>query len=214
MLWAKEYQSLSAIQETIVHFIQANIDTRQDHEISVNRLDNRLKLEKCSVPLEAYSHATSIEAGILSIGVRCNGQQKWSLFNSAKLTFYQSVLTLKHSLRRNSLIRQDDIVIEKQSTTHLRRGYFTDYPQIANKLTTRHLQAGTILNPAHLTTQKLIKKGEQVTILASSPSFSIKMPGRALMDGGLGEQIRIKNNKSKKIIEGTVIKAGIVSVNY
>ena len=201
-LWAKEYQSLDAIQETIVHFIQANIDTHQDHDISVNRLDSRLKLGKCSVPLEAYSHANHLEAGTLSIGVRCHGKPSWSLFNSAKLTFYQQVLTLKQSLKRNTIIRAEHIIIEKQATNQLRRGYFTDYQQVANKLTTRHLHVGTVLNPTHLTTQKLIKKGEQVTILASSPAFSIKMPGRALMDGSLGEQIRIKNSKTKKIIEG------------
>jgi flagella basal body P-ring formation protein FlgA len=40
------------------------------------------------------------------------------------------------------------------------------------------------------------------------------MSGKALMSGSLGERIRVKNNKSKKIIEGTITKAGTISVNY
>jgi flagella basal body P-ring formation protein FlgA len=211
---ANDYQSLSAIQDTVVHFIEANIDTSQDYAIHVNKLDSRLKLPKCTIPLEAYSNNDRFDAGVLSIGVRCNGQQKWALYNSAKLTFYQQVLVLKRSLKRNSLVDADNVVLKKYPSTKIRRGYFTQYQQIKNQLTTRNIRAGTILQPAHLSTPKLIKKGQQVIIHASSSAISIKMPGRALMDGSLGQQIRIKNSKSKKIIEGTVVKAGIVSVNF
>ncbi len=211
---ANEYQSLSSIQETVVHFIQANIDTSQDHDIRVNKLDSRLKLQKCTVPLEAYSNNDRFDAGVLSIGVRCHGKHKWALYNSAKLIFYQQVLVLKRSLKRNSLVDTDNVVLKKYPSTKIRRGYFTQYQQIKNQLTTRNIRAGTILQPTHLRTPKLIKKGEQVIIHASSSSISIKMSGRALMDGSLGQQIRIKNSKSKKVIEATVVKAGIVSVNF
>ena len=213
-LSAKEYQSIDGIQAAIVQFIQNNIDTSQEYTIRTKKLDSRLKLPKCTTPLETYSHKNQIVAGLLSIGVRCNGKHRWSLFNSAKLTIFKKVLMLKHDLKRNAIISKENVSLEKLSTTKLHRGYFTDYKQIKNLLATRNLRAGVILRPSHLTTARLVKKGEKVTILASSPSFSIKMHGRALMDGSLGEQIRVKNNKSKKIIEGTIIKAGIISVNY
>ena len=211
---AKEYQSLNSIQSTVTQFIQANIDTSQDYEITVHKLDNRLKLPKCTVPLEAYSNNKRFDAGTLSIGIRCNGTQKWSLFNSAKLMFYQQVLVLKHNLKRNSVISADNVALKKYPSTKIRRGYFTDYQQIKNQLATRNLRAGIILQPTHVTKPKLVKKGDQVIIQATSSAISIKMPGQALMDGSLGQQIRIKNSKSKKIIAATVIKAGIVSVNF
>lgn len=214
MLYAQEYQSLQAIQTAITQFIEANIDTSQEYEIQLNKLDSRLKLASCSTPLETYSHNKKIEAGILSIGVSCNGEQKWSLFHSAKLTTYTNVLVLKQALKRNTAISQNNIILVKKPTNRLRRGYFTNYQQIKNQLTTRNLQAGTILQPAHITHPQLIKKGERVTIHAFSSSFSIKMSGKALMSDSLGERIRVKNNKSKKIIEGTITKAGTISVNY
>ncbi len=214
VLYAQEYQSINAIQTAIAQFIEANIDTSQAHEIIVNKLDSRLKLANCSAPLEIYSHNKQIEAGILSVGVRCNGEQKWSLFHSAKLTQYINVLTLKQALKRNTVISQDNVTLVKKSTNNLHHGYFTDYQQIKNQLTTRNLQAGDILQPYHLTQPQLIKKGEQVIIHAFSPSFNIRMSGQALMSGSLGEKIQVENNKSKKTIEGTITKAGVVSVNY
>jgi len=214
MLYAQEYQSINAIQTAITQFIEANIDTTQEYEIQLKKLDNRLKLANCSVPIETYSNDKQIEAGIFSIGVRCNGKQKWSLFHSAKLTIYINVLALKQALKRNTIISQNNIVLVKKSTSRLRHGYFTNYQQIKNQLTTRNLRAGTILQPSHITHPQLIKKGEQVTIHAFSSSFSIKMSGKALMSGSLGEKIKVKNNRSKKVIEGTITKAGTVSVNY
>lgn len=213
-LQAQEYQSIESIQSAVINYIQENIDTQQEHTIKVKRMDSRLKLTKCSTPLETYSHKTEISAGLLSIGVRCNGAHKWSLFSSAKLTIYKQVLMTNHSLKRNTIISKNDVSLVKKSTKKLHHGYYTDFKQIDRQHTTRRLHAGTILQPAHLAVAKLIKKGEKVVILASSPAFSIKMPGRALMDGSIGEQIRVKNSKSKKIIEGTVIKAGTISVNY
>jgi len=214
MLYAQEYQSINTIQTAITQFIEANIDTTQEYEIQVNNLDSRLKLANCSAPLEIYSHNKKLEAGILSIGISCNGEQKWSLYHSAKLTIYINVLALKQALKRNTAISQNNIVLVKKSTSKLRHGYFTNYQQIKNQLATRNLRTGTILQPSHITHPQLIKKGEQVTIHAFSPSFSIKMSGKALMSGSLGERIKVKNNRSKKVIEGTITKAGTVSVNY
>jgi len=213
-LAAKEYQSLDAIQAAVVKYIQTNIEPNQEYTINAKKLDSRLKLARCNTPLETYSHKGRVSAGVLSIGVRCNGKHRWSIYSSAKLTLYKQVLVLNHNLKRNTPISKESVSLIKKSTKKLRLGYFTDYQQINNQLTTRNLHAGAILQPAHLTTPKLIKKGEKVTILAASRVFSIKMPGRALMDGSMGEQIRVKNSKSNKIIEGTVIKAGFISVSY
>ncbi len=214
MLYAQEYQSINSIQTAITQFIEANIDTTQEYEIQLNKLDSRLKLANCSTPIEAYSNDKQIEAGIFSIGVRCNGKQKWSLFHSAKLTVYINVLALKQALKRNTVISQNNIVLVKKSTSKLRHGYFTNYQQIKNQLAARNLRTGTILQPSHVTHPQLIKKGEQVTIHAFSSSFSIKMSGKALMSGSLGERIKVKNYRSKKVVEGTITKVGTVSVNY
>jgi len=209
---ASPYQSLTEIETTVRQYILEHIDIKQDFEIDVHRLDTRLKLAKCTVPLEAYSQKKKLSAGSLSIGIRCNGKQRWSLYNPAKLTLYTTVLTLKHNIKRHTTIQASDVSLEKRSK-RLSQGFFTHYTQIKGKMSTRNLQAGIILRKSHLFTPKLIKKGDKVSIIAESAAFKIQMSGYALTGGRLGEQIRVRNSRTNKVIEGTITKLGVVSVN-
>jgi len=211
--FAKEYQQISSIKKVITQYILNNIDTQQDFEITVTSLDNRLKLPKCTIPLETYSRYSTLKAGSLSIGVRCRGKQPWSLYNSAKLKIYKSVLVLKENIGRNTLITADLVTFERKANTKLSRGYFTDFSPLQGAISIRHLQAGAVLRPTQFISQKLIKKGDKVTIRAKSKSFTIQMSGHALSDGKLGDQIRVKNSRTKKIVEGTVVEIGVISVN-
>jgi len=211
--FAKEYQPMSSIKKAITQYILDNIDTQQDFEITVNSLDDRLKLPKCNLPLETYSRHSTLKAGSLSIGVRCRGKQPWSLYNSAKLNIYKSVLVLKDNMGRNTLIRPELVTSARKANIKLSRGYFTDFSQLQGSISVRNIQAGTVLRPAQFISPKLIKKGDKVTIRANSKSFTIQMSGHALSDGKLNQQIRVKNSRTKKIIEGTVIEAGVISVN-
>ena len=51
-----------------------------------------------------------------------------------------------------------------------------------------------------------------VVISARSGTLSVKMPGEALSDGGLSEQIRVKNLNSKRVIRARVTAPGQVEV--
>ncbi len=212
-VFAKEYQSVESIEKKITQFILNNIDTTQDFKIEVHHLDSRLKLPKCSIPIEAYSRKATLKAGILSIGIRCKGDHPWGLYNSAKLSIYKSVLVLTQSLSRHTLVTIDHVTNERRPSNKLSRGFFTHFTQINGSISARNLQAGSILRPSQIITQKLIKKGDKVTISAKSKSFKIHMSGHALMGGRLGDTIRVKNSKSKKIVEGTITAAGVISVN-
>ncbi len=123
------------------------------------------------------------------------------------------MLVLKQGLSHNTLIDKNHIAYERKPLNKLSRGFFTSFAQIKGSISVRHLQADSILRPSQFITQKLIKKGDKVTILAKSKSFRIHTFCHALMDGRLGDTIRVKNSRSKKIIEGTVIESGVISVN-
>jgi len=65
-----------------------------------------------------------------------------------------------------------------------------------------------------MTEPKLIKRGEKVIIKVNSPNLEISVAGIALMDGVKNQNIRIKNIKSKQIVQATVVKQGQVVVSY
>lgn len=59
----------------------------------------------------------------------------------------------------------------------------------------------------------MVCKGDLVTIFAKTGTLTIKTTGFALQDGNVGEQIRVKNQKSGKTISARVQDVKSVAVN-
>jgi len=58
----------------------------------------------------------------------------------------------------------------------------------------------------------VIKRGDQTVIAAGNANFSVRMTGKALQDGAVGEQIRVQNLASKRTIHGDVQADGTIAV--
>ena len=58
----------------------------------------------------------------------------------------------------------------------------------------------------------LVHRGDEVVILASIGGLQVRVKGKALKDAALGERLPVRNTNSKRIVEGTAIEAGVVSV--
>ena len=76
----------------------------------------------------------------------------------------------------------------------------------------RALSEGTELRPTMLKKPVVIKRGDQTVITAGSGGLLVRMSGKALEDGVLGEQIRVQNLTSKRTIQGEVQSDGSVSI--
>jgi len=77
----------------------------------------------------------------------------------------------------------------------------------------RRLPQNRIVKANYVKAQTLVKRGEIVNIVAKNSGYSVKMSGTAMSSGAKGERIQVKNLSSQRVIEGTVIETGIVSIN-
>jgi flagella basal body P-ring formation protein FlgA len=207
-------QNLEAIKLAIVDYLSSQISDKRDHEIVVAPIDPRLRLPKCTKPLEISVHRGRIKPGRNSIGVRCKGKETWNIFHSAAIKIFKDILVLKRSVRRGEIITPQHLTIEKKEISRFRENYFTDPRQVINKQATKNLSAGKIISDKYFTEATLIKRGQKITIASRSPSFSIQMSGQAMKNGIKGQRIPVKNENSRRIIEATVIKPGLVSVDF
>lgn len=208
-----ETQSIASIQGAISRFINAEFRETQEFEFSVSHIDPRLQLPACPQTLQVFSQRGSLKAGANSIGIHCDGDRKWTIYTVAQIKAFKKVLVLSQPLRRGAILSKRHLTIKSRDIADLRQGYLTAPKLIIGKQAKRNLASGTVINSTHFVEPKLIKRGEKVTIQATSPYFSISMTGIALMDGSKGQPIRVKNIKSKRIIQATVINPGLVSVN-
>jgi flagella basal body P-ring formation protein FlgA len=205
-------QEHATILGAIRRHIESNFRQPADnHEIEIAPLSPRLQLPECAQPLEVFRQPGSRDLGHLSMGVRCRGQPEWTIYHRAYVRMYRQVAVLNRAVKQGELLGADAVDLEKRDLAQLRGGYLTP-EQIIGKPARRTLPAGTVLNPDHLAAIKLIRRNQQVAIQARNPGFEIRMNGVALMDGQPGQRIRVRNEESKRIVEGLVVGEGVVSV--
>jgi len=209
-------QSHESILTALREFVESNFrhrDESHEVEVEVAPLDSRLRLAECSQPIQAFYPPGHQDIGHVAVGVRCQGTQPWSIYHKANIRLYKEVTILNQSVRQGAVLTPNDIALVRKDVAHL-RGAYLNPQKVINKPLKKSLPAGTVLNADHLTAVKIIKRGQKVLIRAQSANFEVSMSGLALMDGEEGQRIRVRNEESKRVVEGTATAEGIVTITY
>lgn len=206
-------QPIASIQGAIRHFIDTEFKAAREFKYSLTHLDPRLKLPLCDQALQVFSQTGSLKPGHNSLGVHCNSAKKWTIYTVAQIQAFKQVVVVIQPLRRGTLIAKRHLALKSRDIADLRHGYLTNPELVVGKEAKRNLASGTVINSGLFVEPKIIKRGEKVSIEANSSYFNISMAGVALMDGSKGQNIRVKNIKSKRIIQATVVQPGQVSVD-
>ena len=107
---ASQIQSASSIQEAINHYIASNLALDTDYKVRLGQLDNRLKLPYCTEPLDIFTHSSSIKPGRNSVGIKCKGTQKWTIYSSAIVTVFKEVIVLTQPIRRGEIFSPNNLL--------------------------------------------------------------------------------------------------------
>ncbi|MCY1282658.1 flagella basal body P-ring formation protein FlgA [compost metagenome] len=183
------------------------------YEIQVNRLDPRLRLAQCDNDLTASLESPAQPIGRVTVRVRCEGSSPWTVFVPAQVRLYREVLVATRPLKRNDVVGENDFSLMERDVGLLAQGYLTLPEQALGKKLTRPLLPDQIVAPPHLQQAELVRKGDQVTISARSGKINVHMSGEALSDGTEGQQIRVRNLSSKRVIKARVAGPGMVEVS-
>ena len=208
---AAEIQTLKSIRDTAETFVMSQYNTSNAQvEIIPVKLDPRLRLSLCDRPLDAEYPSSSRRGGRLTVNVKCNGNKPWTLYVPVQVKVMQDVVVLSHALSRNSIIAQSDLQIEQRDINRMNSGYFSDPQKVIGKIIKRSVGGGLALSPAYVESQKLVKRGQQVILLAETRGITVKMAGTAMENGGSGERIKVKNLSSNRVIEGQITEEGVI----
>ncbi len=209
------YQSHRTIRDAVISFMESNLRRQNlDFDIQFNNLDPRLKLPQCATPLAIFTPPGSHSFGNVSVGVRCTGKKPWTIYTSVKTTIFRDVVVLTKTLERGAAVTLGAIGKKRIQLSRTHQQYFTEYTEVLGKTARRNLTAGAILSMGFLTNPKTVERGQQVTLIAHANGMKIRMQGAALMDGFEGQRIRVRNISSNRIVEGTVVSAGLVKINF
>lgn len=209
---AEQSQSLASLHAAIKQFVHERFTDSEDFQVSVAPLDPRLRFPLCTEALEVFVNSGELQAGHNSMGVKCPGTKKWTLFTSVEIVASKQVWVLKKPIRRGEILRRTHLTLAKRNLADLRRGYLLEPDGVVNKEAKYNLARGTAVSLSIFVEPTVVQRGDKVFIEAKTPYFAISMHGIALSDGKKGENIRVKNVDSKRVIQATVVKSGYVSV--
>lgn len=201
----------SFLEQAVDDYLQRS-EIQARYEVSINRLDPRLRLPACDKDLTTTLESPSQPVGRVSVRVRCEGSAPWSVFVPAEVRLYREVVIASRPLKRNSVLGAADLALVERDVGLLNQGYLTDLQQAIGKKLTRPLNPDQILAPVHLQLADIVRKGDQVVISAGNATVNVRMPGEALSDGALGQQINVRNLRSQRVIKARVTGPGQVEV--
>ena len=205
-------QSHESLQKAVVSFLETETQETQDSEITVKDFDRRLRLHQCSAPLQAFWPLGNKSVGSTTVGIRCTGDKPWKIYVGAHIHIYKSVWVSKTGLNRNQVLDLESVSIEKRDITRLTRGYLLSDSSIEGMQIIRNIPPNQVLTNNMLDSQKMVKRGERITIISRYGGVEVRAAGVALSDGSKGERIRVKNSSSKREIEAYVSDRHLVLV--
>lgn len=210
---AEKFHDMSNIKNQISDFLYSlpEIQNNNDTKVSIHSVDRRIKLSKCD-SLNFKIASGSRLLGKTSVRVVCDAPKAWSFYIATTISRYDEIMALNGSFSRGHVLKESDIYTTRKDLSKLPFGYITDSKDAIGKQLKRHMQVGRVLTPSHLTNPVVIKRGEIVALQRKSSGFMVSMKGQAMMDGAIGDRIRVKNTSSKRIIEGQVERAGLVVI--
>jgi flagellar basal body P-ring formation protein FlgA len=212
--YSKESHSLDNISKTAHDFIlEQTQNPDEEINIVVGQLDPRLRLHPCTVPLEAFSPGYTMRQGLSTVGVRCRDGKPWSLYVPVTIKNFKKVAVLKQAVTRNTVLTDDNILLEKMNINRLSSGYFDDIKQLKGKVLTQNLSKGAVLTQHHIKSPMAINRGQLVTLVAKNSVIEVRAEGKAMSKGAIGERIKVKNMKTKRIVEGVIIDKYLINVN-
>ncbi len=207
---AYKYQSPTSINQAVSRFL---FNETQTKHYTVYGIDKRLRLKLCSQNLTTIFPEYAENIGRTTVEVSCNDLKPWKILVSVYIKKFVDVLVSRHALPAGSVITRKDLIRKRTDVSRVRGGYFSSISQLTNFIVRRAIKTGKIIAPTMLKPKRLVSRGDEVLILAQTSNLKIKVKGKALMNGFLGQRIKVKNMNSQRIFQATVISNGLVKVN-
>ncbi|MDZ7802611.1 flagellar basal body P-ring formation chaperone FlgA [Thiohalophilus sp.] len=210
--WAASSDS-AAIRQAVEAYLQEQFGPPgKDLDYTINQLDPRLRLAACDEPLRVGFPPGGRQSGYTTLITECRGRNGWKIHVPVSIRRFAEVLVAVRNLPRGTRLSSDDVRAERREISRLNRGYYRRPAEIAGQVLQRSVRQARVLNPASVARPRLVRRGDEITIIARAGNLTIHVKGKALMDGTEGKKIRVRNLRSKEELQATVVGPGKVKV--
>jgi flagella basal body P-ring formation protein FlgA len=146
------------------------------------------------------------------VDVLSGGKVVESIRPRAKISVTVKAFISTESVPRGGEIRPESFEAVERELSQLPSGAVTDPDQLRDKQAARPIKAGNPVTAADLTAKLLVRRGDTVTLTFRRAGMALTLTARAVSDGAMGEEIRVQNADSGRIVSATVTGPGTATI--
>ncbi len=133
---------------------------------------------------------------------------------TAMVKTFDRVFMSRTALRKDYVLRQDDIYPTLMETCRIPQGTVREENRLVGKPLVRSIVQNTPLTDAMVSEVPIVKRGHPVVLHVDSSGFSIRVTGETSQDAKIGDYVKAINLSSKKIVSGLLVDEDTVRVDY
>ncbi|RVU34542.1 flagellar basal body P-ring formation protein FlgA [Rheinheimera riviphila] len=169
-------------------------------KIQVYPLDSRLSDKNCEQSLQMSLVNVQLQRQN-TVRIQCPDTGGWQLFVSAKVSQLVNAVAVTRQLAAGSYLSNDLLVQTETELLQSRGALVNDAQFIVGARTKKALNPGQIITKNDLC---LVCKGDVVTIAGVSNGLSVTTQATALQDGTFGDDVKVQNLQSKRVVTAQI----------
>ena len=131
----------------------------------------------------------------------------------AQIDEWREVPVAKRSLERGAVIADDDVMMARMNLSSLPQDATLDGQKLYGKEIAASINYGEVFRRNKLFIPATVNTGDRVTMVYRTQYFEASATGISLEPGIVGQRIKVRNDNSKKVVQGPVLESGIVQVS-
>lgn len=212
--------AIDALRAEVKQFAEAQLAPNYPHlslgdslRVTPGNLDSRLKLRACSSPLQMVLSAPATGASNMTVKTQCPAGNRWTIYVPLKVETYEDIAVAANTVGRGDVLDGTDIRMQRMNTSLLASGFVRDSARLVGQEARRQLRAGEVIKLNYVQAPDVVFKGDTVVLKARSRALTVATEGTALSNGQMGQQIKVRNNRSLRVVDGLVMGPGEVQVS-
>ena len=213
----RDYQVVAetSLQKLYHEYIQNRLKGKTFRVRNIKIKGNK-KLPTGNLKLEACESRDKKNSGHIRMIVDAlpEAGKKQRIMISGWVDVYENVVYAKNTIKKGTLIKERDLYTELTNITRYPPDLMDDVTSVAGQLAKKRIRKNSALRSTMIGISPAIKKGEMVKLLIQSGGLTVSTVGVATENACVGDQLRVKNLKSKKIVTGQVLDTKIIRVVF
>lgn len=115
-------------------------------------------------------------------------------------------------LAKGSVVSASDVQLTKMNATVVTKDSVENLGDIVGRSVTKDVGQGEMFKAAAVVVPPVVTAGSRVTLVFRQDRLEVTASGIALENGGLGQEIHVRNESSKKVVMAKVVEPGLVMV--